>query len=81
MYDRESMMKNLYKSQESDKNYNRERKLSRGGDTLKWLQNRIENAKTLHISKPLQVLESEMLVRPRKYDEKPLQESRIRQKL
>ena len=33
---------------------------------------------TLHASKPLQAKESEMLVRPRKYGEKPLEESRIR---
>ena len=36
---------------------------------------------TLHASKPLQAKESEMLVRPRKYGEKPLEESRIRKTL
>ena len=52
-------------------------------------ENNIEKAKTSHnhiekalpTSKPLQAVESEMLVRPRKYDEKPLQESRIRKTL
>ena len=44
-------------------------------------RNPMEKAKTLYTSKPLQAIESEMLVRPRKYAAKPLQESRIRKTL
>ena len=44
-------------------------------------RNPMEKANTLYTSKPLQAIESEMLVRPRKYAAKPLQESRIRKTL
>ena len=36
-------------------------------------RNPMEKANTLYTSKPLQAIESEMLVRPRKYAAKPLQ--------